>query len=544
MRWVSPLGWAILALGVLCWYVGVRFGWVELLVVAAACGVLVARLPRPDHRPRPRRHPQRGRPAAGHRRRPGDRPHRRAQRGPHTDAADARRAAGRRDGGPVRPAAADARATSTRSCSSSRPPPRRHPGRPRDDRPGRPARRHAPHREWTERPSSSSTRAPSPWSRSAPACCATSRAAPPRTLDERPRLPRAARVPAGRRPPLHPLARSAKAGRLLVRQFLDTRRSHVTVLVDPDPARTATPAARTSSTSGPASDIERDVIAANSAPAIQADVETAISSALDHGAGHARRAGHDDRLRLAEVSRSIPQVALDVLARVEPAPVDLTALSLRRGRPRRRHEHPASSSPVRTGRSSSCSGPARSSAPEVTQRHRRRRPGGRPRHPRGGGLDHPHRRRAWRTCARVMAAGVAAMTATPSERRQPFPRRPHHPDPGPLAAVAAGRARGPSSTSSSRRRSSCSPWSASARPTTGMLAGRRRRRCRPRAAGQPSGRQPPLAGRGHPAGARRGLPPARRPDRGARGPDRRGDPHAGGDRRAGVARRSAAGRRC
>ena len=29
--------------------------------------------------------------------------------------------------------------------------------------------------------------------------------------------------------------RSAKAGRLLVRQFLDTRRSHVTVLIDTDP---------------------------------------------------------------------------------------------------------------------------------------------------------------------------------------------------------------------------------------------------------------------------------------------------------------------
>ena len=26
VRWVSPLGCAILALGVLCWYVGVRFG--------------------------------------------------------------------------------------------------------------------------------------------------------------------------------------------------------------------------------------------------------------------------------------------------------------------------------------------------------------------------------------------------------------------------------------------------------------------------------------------------------------------------------------
>ena len=49
---------------------------------------------------------------------------------------------------------------------------------------------------------------------------------------------------------------SAKAGRLLVRQFLDTRRSHVTVIVDPDPeqyrsghGKTGSPTATSSATS-------------------------------------------------------------------------------------------------------------------------------------------------------------------------------------------------------------------------------------------------------------------------------------------------------
>ena len=39
-RWVAPLGWAVLALGVVGWVVGVRTGWTELLMLAAACLVL------------------------------------------------------------------------------------------------------------------------------------------------------------------------------------------------------------------------------------------------------------------------------------------------------------------------------------------------------------------------------------------------------------------------------------------------------------------------------------------------------------------------
>ncbi|MEP6630084.1 MAG: DUF58 domain-containing protein, partial [Lapillicoccus sp.] len=41
LGWVSPLGWAILAVAALCWVLGARYGWVELLVVAAASVVLV-----------------------------------------------------------------------------------------------------------------------------------------------------------------------------------------------------------------------------------------------------------------------------------------------------------------------------------------------------------------------------------------------------------------------------------------------------------------------------------------------------------------------
>ena len=55
-------------------------------------------------------------------------------------------------------------------------------------------------------PSCSSTRSPSRSRASAPGCCATSRAGDARPVDVRPRLPRPARVPARRRPPLHPLA--------------------------------------------------------------------------------------------------------------------------------------------------------------------------------------------------------------------------------------------------------------------------------------------------------------------------------------------------
>ena len=41
LRWVSPLGWAVLALGVVAWVVGVELGWTEWLIIAAAALVLL-----------------------------------------------------------------------------------------------------------------------------------------------------------------------------------------------------------------------------------------------------------------------------------------------------------------------------------------------------------------------------------------------------------------------------------------------------------------------------------------------------------------------
>ena len=41
LRWVSPLGWTIVALGLLAWWAGARWQWVELMMIAAAWLVLV-----------------------------------------------------------------------------------------------------------------------------------------------------------------------------------------------------------------------------------------------------------------------------------------------------------------------------------------------------------------------------------------------------------------------------------------------------------------------------------------------------------------------
>ncbi|WP_083707500.1 DUF58 domain-containing protein [Intrasporangium flavum] len=119
---------------------------------------------------------------------------------------------------------------------------------------------------------------------------------------------------------------SAKAGRLLVRQFLDTRRSHVTVVVDPDPEQYRSGHGRTGRTER---DVERDVMAANAPTAIQADVETAISV----GASIMVRVMLDEQdctmvCGEQKVSRSVPQVGLDAMARVEPGPIDLFSVSL------------------------------------------------------------------------------------------------------------------------------------------------------------------------------------------------------------------------
>jgi uncharacterized protein (DUF58 family) len=42
LRWVAPLGWAVLALGVVCWMVGAWLDWAEFSIVAVAALVLLA----------------------------------------------------------------------------------------------------------------------------------------------------------------------------------------------------------------------------------------------------------------------------------------------------------------------------------------------------------------------------------------------------------------------------------------------------------------------------------------------------------------------
>ncbi|KRB46938.1 DUF58 domain-containing protein [Terrabacter sp. Root181] len=119
---------------------------------------------------------------------------------------------------------------------------------------------------------------------------------------------------------------SAKAGKLLVRQFLDTRRSHVTVIVDPDPEQYRSGHGKTGQADR---DVERDVMAANAPTAIQADVETAISV----GSSIMVRVMLDEQdctivCGPQKVTKSVPQVGLDAMSRVEPGPVDLFTTSL------------------------------------------------------------------------------------------------------------------------------------------------------------------------------------------------------------------------
>jgi hypothetical protein len=119
---------------------------------------------------------------------------------------------------------------------------------------------------------------------------------------------------------------SAKAGKLLVRQFLDTRRSHVTIIVDPDPEQYRSGHGKTGLTDR---DVERDVMAANAPTAIQADVEAAIST----GSSIMVRVMLDEQdctivCGDQKVTKSVPQVGLDAMSRVEPGPVDLFSVSL------------------------------------------------------------------------------------------------------------------------------------------------------------------------------------------------------------------------
>lgn len=96
---------------------------------------------------------------------------------------------------------------------------------------------------------------------------------------------------------------SAKAGRLLVRQFLDTRRSHLSVIIDTDPA---------------------------SYRAGEDDCELAISV----GSSLARRSILDEQGTTTlchdqTVHRGTAQIMLDAMARASLGPVDLAAVAIK-----------------------------------------------------------------------------------------------------------------------------------------------------------------------------------------------------------------------
>ena len=322
---------------------------------------------------------------------------------------------------------------------------------------------------------------------------------------------------------------SAKAGRLLVRQFLDTRRSHVTVLVDTDPEQYRSGRGKTGRT-------DREPSATCSPPTppppSRSDVETAISV----GSSIMVRVMLDEQdativcgstRRSAEV-RPAGRPRRDGPRRAR-AGRPATALARRR-RPRPRHEHrlprhrsaPAASRPA--------AGRRRSSRPEVSKvivvvdpdadhgiRH-------------GGGLT-------------ILTVGRLEQLRTPPRRGGgPMTSPTSRLDPGPAAvrvahAATTASGRWPAGPAAAppppqlvdarlhRRRSSRSRWSASARPSSGSagsgsaLAGLARRPAR-----QPRDRDLPGTRRGDAGSRRGGLPAARRPDRGARGPHRRRAP--------------------
>ena len=330
VRWVSPLGWAILALGLVCWYVGVRFGWVELLVVAAACGILVlacvalilGRVHVDIHSEVDPRRVTVGDPATG------------------------RVAVRNLARTPLLPLLVElpVGVTAARFVLP-------------------PLRAGAEHEELFVVPTHRRgviAVGPARTVRGDPlgVLRRTVEFSQVQELFVHPRTAHLESLGAGLLRDLegtvtedhsmsdlafHALREyqpgddrryihwrsSAKAGRLLVRQFLDTRRSHVTVLVDTDPR---------SYTGG--EDILDEwtqqqhghgdpLIPAHSAPEVP-DLETAISI----GASIVLRVMRDEQDATIvcgshDISRSTPQLTLDTLARVEPAPVDLTGLALR-----------------------------------------------------------------------------------------------------------------------------------------------------------------------------------------------------------------------
>jgi len=327
VRWVSPLGWAILALGLGCWYVGVRLGWVELLVVAAACGILVltcvaltlGRVHVDIHSEVDPRRVTVGDPATG------------------------RVAVRNLARTPLLPLLVElpVGVTAARFVLP-------------------PLRAGVEHEELFVVPTHRRgviAVGPARTVRGDPlgVLRRTVEFSQVQELFVHPRTAHLESLGAGLLRDLegtvtednsmsdlafHALREyqpgddrryihwrsSAKAGWLLVRQFLDTRRSHVTVLVDTDPR---------SYTGGEdildewTGEHDEPLVAAHSAPEIP-DLETAISI----GASIVLRAMRDEQDATIvcgshDISRSTPHLTLDTLARVEPAPVDVTGLALR-----------------------------------------------------------------------------------------------------------------------------------------------------------------------------------------------------------------------
>ena len=327
VRWVSPLGWAILALGLGCWYVGVRLGWVELLVVAAACGILVltcvaltlGRVHVDIHSEVDPRRVTVGDPATG------------------------RVAVRNLARTPLLPLLVElpVGVTAARFVLP-------------------PLRAGVEHEELFVVPTHRRgviAVGPARTVRGDPlgVLRRTVEFSQVQELFVHPRTAHLESLGAGLLRDLegtvtednsmsdlafHALREyqpgddrryihwrsSAKAGWLLVRQFLDTRRSHVTVLVDTDPR---------SYTGGEdildewTGEHDEPLVAAHSAPEIP-DLETAISI----GASIVLRAMRDEQDATIvcgshDISRSTVQLTLDTLARVEPAPVDVTGLALR-----------------------------------------------------------------------------------------------------------------------------------------------------------------------------------------------------------------------
>ena len=422
---------------------------------------------------------------------------------PPRAAAAARRAARRRHGRALRAAAAGRRAHPRGALRRADPAPRRRARRPRHDGARRPARARAAHRGVDR--AHRAVRAPlhrrarEPGRRAAARPRGRGDAGP---VDERPRVPRPARVPARRRPPLRALAllgQARPAARAAVPRHPPLapggRRRH----------------RRPRSTARGEDDVELAISCAASL-AVRSILDEQDTTVVCHG---------------QTASRTTAPLTLDALSRAEVGPVDVfgsageasalapdasVAVLVTGGAPAL---HPAAAHP----------GPVRARGDQGRPRRRRRPAGGRA--PRGRPRDAPRARAA-------RPAPGAVLGGSPGDDA---PRRP-----GSRPRCAAGRPAGPAG-----RARPTSPRAGAARSPTrdawvdaafaaalvthrpgrdahrlprAAVDGRRRGRAGARARHRPPRGRLPVAGRRDPGRARGDLLPARRAGRRAHRPRR------------------------